>query len=41
MRAVVRLSCRRVMDSKWIEEKDFPAKKMDGVWEADAEMIIA
>lgn len=26
--------------SKWIDEKEFPAKKLDGVWEADAEMII-
>ena len=26
--------------SKWIKENGFPAKKLDGVWEVDAEMII-
>ncbi len=24
----------------WIAERGFPARKLDGVWEADAEMII-
>lgn len=24
----------------WIEEKDFPARKLDGIWEADADLII-
>jgi hypothetical protein len=25
---------------KWIDEKEFPARKLDGIWEADAELII-
>ena len=25
---------------KWIEEKDFPARKIDGVWESDTDLII-
>lgn len=25
---------------KWIDRKDFPARKLDGIWEADAELII-
>jgi hypothetical protein len=25
---------------KWVDEKDFPARKLDGIWEADAELII-
>lgn len=25
---------------KWIVEKDSPAEKLNGVWEADAEMIV-
>ncbi len=24
----------------WIAKKDFPAKKIDGVWESDTELII-
>lgn len=24
---------------RWIEEEEFPAKKMDGVWESDADLI--
>jgi len=25
---------------RWIKEKDFPAKKIDGVWESDTELIL-
>ena len=25
---------------KWIDQKEFPARKLDGIWEADAELII-
>ncbi|MBU0995804.1 MAG: hypothetical protein KJ737_25190 [Proteobacteria bacterium] len=25
---------------RWIQEKDFPAKKIDGVWESDTELIL-
>ncbi len=27
------------MIRRWIEEKDFPARKIDGVWESDGELI--
>jgi hypothetical protein len=25
---------------KWIDERHFPARKIDGVWESDMELII-
>jgi hypothetical protein len=28
------------MIQKWIEERSFPARKIDGVWESDTDLII-
>ncbi|MBU0994878.1 MAG: hypothetical protein KJ737_20495 [Proteobacteria bacterium] len=25
---------------KWIKEKEFPAVKIDGIWESDSELIL-
>ena len=25
---------------KWTKERDFPARKIDGVWESDTELIM-
>ena len=26
---------------KWIDKKGFPAKKIDGIWESDSDLILA
>jgi hypothetical protein len=37
IKAFVKRSWRKIKD--WILKEGFPAKKIDGVWESDAELI--